>query len=99
MSTRRNYTKEFKEDCIRFAENHPEKSISKISEELGLEKSLIYRWRREQKEGAVSGKKIFPGNGNPRDEEVFRLKRENAELREAVEILKKAAAIFTRTNR
>ena len=37
----------------------------------------------------------FPGNGNPRDEEVARLKRENARLREEVEILKKAVGIFT----
>jgi transposase len=39
--------------------------------------------------------KAFPGKGKARDEELVRLKRENADLRETNEILKKAMAIFT----
>lgn len=41
----------------------------------------------------------FPGKGNPRDEEVGRLQRENARLKEEVEILKKAVGIFTKAPR
>ena len=37
----------------------------------------------------------FPGKGNPRDEEMARLQRENRRLKEEVEILKKAVGIFT----
>jgi hypothetical protein len=29
------------------------------------------------------GIRVFPGQGNPRDEELHRLRKENAELREA----------------
>jgi transposase-like protein len=36
----------------------------------------------------------FPGHGKPRDEELTRLRKENKMLKEANEILKKAAVIF-----
>jgi transposase-like protein len=36
----------------------------------------------------------FPGRGRPRDEELARLRKEVKSLREANEILKKAAVIF-----
>jgi transposase len=55
----------------------------------------LYRWLDEYKR---DGKDAFPGKGNlkPADEELRRLKRENKELREENEILKKAAAIFAK---
>ncbi len=37
----------------------------------------------------------FPGQGNPRDEEVARLRRELARVKEENDILKKAVGIFT----
>ena len=37
----------------------------------------------------------FPGKGNPRDEAMAQLQRENRRLKEEVEILKKAVGIFT----
>jgi transposase-like protein len=36
----------------------------------------------------------FPGHGRPRDAELTRVRKENKALREANEILKKAAVIF-----
>jgi len=41
-----------------------------------------------------TGMPAFPGHGRPRDEELARLKKENKALKEANEILKKAAVIF-----
>jgi transposase len=41
----------------------------------------------------------FPGKGNPRDEEIVKLQRENARLREENEILKKAVGIFSKAPR
>ena len=40
--------------------------------------------------------KSFPGKGNPRDEELFKLKRELADTKEERDILKKALAIFSK---
>jgi transposase-like protein len=42
---------------------------------------------------AGSGLPPFPGHGRPRDEELTRLRKENKVLREANEILKKAAEL------
>ena len=54
----------------------------------------LSRWRREEaQEGG--GKKAFTGQGIPRDEEVAQLRRENNDLREANDILKKAVTIFS----
>jgi hypothetical protein len=53
------------------------------------------RWLRENKEGEKN-LIAFPGQGNPRDGELSRLRKENADLREANEILKKATAVVFR---
>lgn len=99
MTKRRRYSKEFKEDCVRFLLSHPEKRITDAGNDLGVDRSLLSRWRKEFEEEQKTGNTAFPGNGNPRDEEVYKLKRENAELKEELEILKKAAAILSRTKR
>ena len=41
----------------------------------------------------------FPGKGNPRDEELARLRRENAKLKKERDILKKAVGIFSQMPR
>jgi transposase len=51
---------------------------------------------REMKQSEIGPtKKAFSGRGNARDEQMARLRKENADLRETNEILKKAIAIFT----
>ena len=57
---------------------------------------MVYRWRRQLE---AEGVRAFPGNGNPRDEELARLRKEVRELREERDILRKAAVIFSRTRR
>jgi transposase-like protein len=47
------------------------------------------------REEAGRGREAFPGHGRPKDAELARLRKENKALREANEILKKAADIFT----
>jgi transposase len=91
---RKNYTKEFKESAIEFCQ-HNDRSIKNIAEELGVHSSSLRQWIRASEEEKAGGLKAFPGQGNPRDEELARLKKENADLRETNEILKKAMAIFT----
>jgi transposase len=62
---------------------------------LGIDLGLLNRWKREAEEARGGSLKAFPGKGKVRDEELTRLRREVADLRESNEILKKAMAIFT----
>ena len=94
MERRRKYTKEFKESAIELYHSSG-KSAKEVAKDLGIESSSVSRWLRESQEAESKDLKVFPGQGNPRDEEMSRLKKENAELREANEILKKAMGIFT----
>ena len=90
---RRVYTKEFKLEAAALAEKR-EKPISQIAKDLGVNESVLRRWMQEAKESEGIGIRPFPGHGRPRDEELTRLRKENKALREANEILKKAAVIF-----
>jgi transposase len=67
--------------------------FSQTARDLGVHASLLHTWARRLEK---SGEKAFPGKGNPRDEHVSRIERENARLREEVAILKKAVGIFSK---
>jgi transposase len=56
---------------------------------------MLARWMREMERSETGHMKAFTGRGNARDEETARMRKENADLRETNEILKKAIAIFT----
>ena len=70
-------------------------SVTDVSQKIGIHIKTLYRWLDEYRKDPTDS---FPGKGNlkPADEELRRLKRENKELREENEILKKAAAIFAK---
>jgi len=97
MGRRKSYTREFKESAVDLY-NSSGRTITDISKELGIHPENLCRWLRESKEGKEKQIKIFPGYGNPRDEEVARLRKEVVELREANEILKKAMGYFAVKN-
>ena len=99
MRKRRKYNKEFKESAIELYQSHSEEKTAKeVADELGISPENLRRWIRENEEGETNNVRVFPGQGNPRDEEVARLKKENADLRETNEILKKAMAFFVVKN-
>jgi transposase len=95
MAKRRIFTKEFKEEAVALAQTSG-RSQTEIAASLGIDINMLSRWKRESVKAAQNGTiKAFPGQGNPRDEELYRLRKEVADLRESNEILKKAMAIFT----
>ncbi|SDM77464.1 transposase [Catalinimonas alkaloidigena] len=89
MATRKTYTGEFKQQAVLLAEQH---GASQVSRDLGIERSLIDKWRRRLSE---KGTQAFPGKGKAENEELAQLKRENMRLKEENEVLKKAVGIFT----
>jgi transposase-like protein len=90
---RRVYTKEFKAEAVALAEKK-ERPVSRIAAELGINENMLRRWMQASRQTAGSGLQAFPGHGRPRDAELARLRKENKALRQANEILKKAAVIF-----
>jgi transposase len=94
---RKRYTKEFKIEAVGLLETSG-KSGHEIEDDLGIGRGQIYRWRRQlaEENGNI---RAFPGTGHARDEELVRLKRELAIVREEREILRKAVAIFSRPKR
>ena len=89
---RRKFTKDFKKDSVEFFIRSG-KSATKVAAELGISHDLLYRWKREYEEHE---EKAFPGQGNPIEAELARLKRELADVTMERDILKKAVRIFSR---
>ena len=96
MGERKKYTREFKVEAVQLLETSG-KNGHEIEKDLGIGSGQIYRWRAQLlREASGSGIRAFPGNGKPRDEELAELRRENKNLREERDILRKAVAIFSR---
>jgi transposase len=93
---RKTYTREFKMEAVRLS-LEPGRAGSGVAKELGIHANLLYRWRKEYLE---DNDESFPGQGKMKasDEEVARLRREVALLREDREILKKALVFFSKAS-
>ncbi len=93
---RRSFTEEFKREAVQLAIERG--NVSAVARDLGISESVLNRWKRQlQQESGQSGPgtRPFPGRGNARDEEMAKIQRENARLKQENEILKKAVGIFT----
>ncbi len=92
MSTRKPYAREFKIETVKLV---TERGLSRtqVARDLGLDVGTLRRWIAEF---AADHERAFPGHGQPRDEELVRLRRENEQLRQERDILKKALGIFSR---
>ena len=71
------------------------KPAAEIARELGLRRNQLYKW---QEKLSTHGEEAFPGHGRrpAKEDEVARLKRELARVKEERDILKKAAQYFAR---
>ena len=99
MSDRKQYTAEFKRDAVRLMTEGGQSS-TELSRTLGVNVNLLGKWKRqlalaaEVQASGRSGYEAFPGQGRAHDEELARLRRENATLKMERDVLKKAIAIF-----
>jgi transposase-like protein len=72
---RRVYPKEFKAEAVGLAEKR-EKPVDQIAEDLGINRSLLWKWMQQARESAGTGLQgnrvaTFPGHGRPKDESDF----------------------------
>lgn len=90
------YTKAFKIEAVRLLELE-EKPASELAMELGIKRTLLYRWKDQVE---AKGEEAFSGKrGRPRNDqlnEVARLRKKLKEVTEERDILKKAAAYFAK---
>ena len=93
---RKKYSKQFKLDAIQMYENG-EKSMAQVERELGITDGLLAKWRDDLRQ-AKGPTDAFPGNGNLPEQEahIRQLERENAQLRQEKEILKKVLGIYSK---
>lgn len=97
VKQRRKFTREFKLEAVRLSMEDGRSGAS-VAQELGITRNVLYRWRKEFLEDSEES---FPGQGKMKasDEEVARLRREIATLREEREILKKALVFFSKESK
>lgn len=94
---RRKYPREFKIEAVRRVAEGRE-TAAEIARALGIQPNMLYGWVRQFKSETDDA---FRGNGKltAQDEEIRRLRRENADLREERDILKKTAVWFAKHSR
>lgn len=94
MSKRKQFSPEYKKEIVRLITEQGKK-IREVAEDISVSQTSLRKWVRQYGE---HGEQAFPGKGNlrPEDEELRKLKKELANLKEENDILKKAMAIFAR---
>lgn len=89
---RTTYAAEFKLAAVKMVTDQ-KLSVAEVGRRLDVPETLIRAWRKAVLAG---GDAAFPGHGNlpPAEDELRRLRAENARLRAERDLLKKAAAYF-----
>jgi transposase len=88
----RPYPKEFREGAVQLV-REGERPIAQIARDLGVAESCLRRWI---KQAELDRGERDDGLSTPEREELRKLRRENARLKQEKEILRKAAAFFAR---
>ena len=89
------YSKQFKEDAVRYRKDHPELTVQKAAENLGISESALKNWMKAARENEGSVPTRGTGNySSDEAKEIARLKRELRDTKDALEILKKAIGIL-----
>lgn len=90
------YPREFKIEAVRLMESS-DRPAAEIAAELGIRRNLLYKWKEQLEMKGEAGLRAKRGRPpKSKQSELSRLQQENEELREEVEILKKASAYFAK---
>ena len=91
----RRYSPEFKRHTLKRA-SEDGVTDKGVCEELGISARQLRRWRDQYR---LLGDEAFPGQGKNRDEELTKLKRELAKVKQERDFLKDAAVFFARESK
>ncbi len=87
---RRSYSQEFKSEAVRLVQSM---GRAKAARQLDVSEWILKTWEKKQS----SEKKLSAKEQAEADrQELIRLRKENAEQRDVIHILKRAAAVFSK---
>ena len=91
---RRKFDREFKIETVRLITERG-MSLAQVARDLDIHENVLRKWKSQYLEDV---RNAFPGKGRlkPEEEELRRLRRELANVKEERDILKKAVAIFSK---
>ena len=89
------YSPEFKREALKRASEEGVTDVI-VCEELGISARQLRRWRDVFR---LLGDDAFPGQGKSRDEELTKLKRELAKIKQERDFLKDAAVYFAKESK
>ena len=94
MKQRRSFSPEFRQEAVRLA-LQSERPLSEVARELKIRPDQLRHWKQQLTRAAGAP----PPSGETPDQELRRLRREVAVLRQERDFLKKAAAFFAKESR
>jgi transposase len=91
--TRRKFSREFKLEAVRLVTSGG-RGMAAAARDLEVRPDMLRRWKRQLEQDPAEA---FPGKGNlkPDEDQIRRLQRELARVKEERDILKKVVAIFS----
>jgi len=98
---RRVFSAEFKAEAVKLVHSSG-KQVTQLARELDVPRQALHSWvRQAERHKSKPLSDVFPGHGkrSAEEAELDRLRRENSQLKEDVEILKKATAFFAKHHR
>ena len=91
IKRRNRYSDEFKKQALRAVRDRGDRTIKEVAESLGIAEYLLHSWRtRHDLDPEPTDRKETP------EEELRRLRRENADLKKDRDALAKSIAVFVR---
>lgn len=92
----KSFSRDFKVEAIRLA-SLGDKPATQVARELGIRVNQLGKWKAQLEREAATGAPAK--RGRPADDELAKLRRENARLKDENELLKKAAIFFARESK
>ena len=93
--TKRVFSKEFRMDAVRYRNDHLELTVKQCAANLDIGESTLDKWLSQYRKDPENS---FRGSGNYESEEAKQiaiLRKENKDLKDALEVLKKAIGILS----
>jgi len=85
---RKRYTDQFKQEAVRAVETRGNRTVAEVAESLGVPEHMLHAWKSKAKaDGSASDRK------ESAEEELRRLRRENADLKKDRDVLVKSIAV------